>query len=158
MTIYINSGEVRKTLLLLKERYPNGLFHGSPLLFDNQVHPTRVSSLTGSLTVFATPIFGVAMLFCSKWTDKEFDLSYRSRHKKYVFTEKKEGIFDKCFEGRQGYIYVVDDASFSTHPNVANFELVSFSSVNIIETIVVRNLAETLECQKSVLVHRLDDN
>lgn len=134
----------------MKNKY---LYHGSPFDLDFlKPHPSNV--VNNEKVVFATNKKTFALLFLSKWSGRDFDLSRYGNNLPLSFIELRPGALNETFDGKSGYIYKVDGSLFASDDRLGmkNNEFIAKKRVPIIKKEFVKDILKSLKKRKDIIV------
>lgn len=117
------------------------VYHGS--MEDNIEILTPQIGTHRKKCVYATRNKCVSLLFANRG-NKDLDTMIGTINGKLIVVERREGVLKELYD-HKGYIYVLDDKTFSHYKYLWSKELISFSSVKVKNKIEVPNILKKLE-------------
>lgn len=120
------------------------LYHSSNLEGLKEIVPRK--STHGTPYVYASPFVEVATLFLSRWNDFLMTLvtSFENEHLKIKVIERYPNAFKEIYEGKKGFIYLLDDGNFKVSTDWA-CEKVSEKSETVIEVLMVADVYQFIK-------------
>ena len=116
------------------------MYHGSSKGNLTVLRPHKSTHMNNY--VYATPNPAIALIFSVENNgDLDFDLSIVNG--KIIFTERREGAFDKY--NSSGYLYTLDPTNFKKLDNMWEGEVVSTTEERVLSCEPVQNIMERLE-------------
>ena len=96
--------------------------------------------------VYATRNKCVALLFANRG-NKDLDTMIGTINRKLIVVERREGVLKELYD-HKGYIYMLNDNTFSHYKYLWSKELISFEEVKINNKIEIPNILKKLESEE----------
>ena len=146
LLIYIDMKITKRKLIKLIEaalgrdveelEVPRYVFHGSPYEFDefelrDHYHLDRPG-------VFAADNIEQALCSLQPWNDDQFEQGVVGEDPLYFF-EKEPGLFKEVYEGKEGWLYVLEGETFEHEPQLMRTEVVSYVVPKIVKVYYIED-------------------
>lgn len=120
------------------------LYHSSNLEGLKEIVPRK--STHGTPYVYATPFVEVATLFLTRWNDFLMTLvtTFENDHLQIKIIERYPNAFKEIFEGKKGFIYLLDDENFKVSTDWA-CERVSEQSEAVLESLLIEDVYQCIK-------------
>jgi len=118
------------------------VYHGSPIAGLKIIRPSV--STHGKSYVYATKDRELALLFLQRWNDFIFNVAYGDDGILEV-TERYANALNEIYEGKDGYLYTLNAASFKENVTGFEGEVVSEHEETVIESYKVENILKELK-------------
>lgn len=120
------------------------VYHGS--IEDNLEILTPKMGTHRKKCVYATRNKCVALLFANRG-NKDLDTMIGTINRKLIVVERREGVLKELYD-HKGYIYMLNDNTFSHYKYLWSKELISFEEVKINNKIEIPNILKKLESEE----------
>lgn len=117
------------------------MFHGTSKRLKS-LKPKK-HYLSEESVVFGSPLIEVALTFIAPWNDSEIEMGMVNNEPVHLI-ELQKNSFKNIFEGKKGWIYMLDPTTFKWRQNLTRFEYISEVAPKILDKVYIRDVLETL--------------